>query len=76
MSQSFDLTRLTDTQRRLLRGEGTLEEWNATGMDLFNLGLVSLDPLADSLGKKTPYTLTPTGVDAAHRVREESPSPL
>lgn len=70
MNEMFDVSRLTDAQRLLLRGKGTLKAWNEMGTDFLNLGLVSFDPQAQSLGLKTPFRLTQKGLDVVRRIRE------
>lgn len=59
---------LTDNQKKALRGELSPEQYEAEGMDLLQLGLVTLDPLID--GPKA-FQLTREGVEMALKLRNE-----
>jgi len=64
-----NMPELTERQKAALRGELTLAEWDAIGMELFRLGIVGIDPLADMCGGKSAYVLTELGRKVARELR-------
>ena len=66
---------LNERQKKALRGELTLTEWNEVAPSLFEKGLVGFDPLADLVGKDTPYRLTKKGIEEALALRSQLATP-
>ena len=60
---------LTDREVAALRGELSYEDWQDMGMNLFAKGIVSFDPLAESM-LKNPFPLTPFGRELAQTLRK------
>lgn len=63
---------LTENQRKALRGELPLAEYEAEGMGLWKLGLVGIDPLATLAGGQSNFVLTERGIDVARGLRTEA----
>lgn len=60
---------LNERQKKALRGELSLEDWNEVAPSLFEERLVGFDPLAKLAGDKTEYRLTEKGIAEAKRLR-------
>jgi hypothetical protein len=63
------IDRLDAEQRNVLSGKGTYAMWGKQGMAFLQLGLVSMDPLADDGDHHARYKLTTDGIAAARRLR-------
>ena len=64
-----NIDNLTDQQIKGLKGHLSVGSWNKVGQSLFDLGLVCLDPLAESCGLPTSWVLTDDGVALAKELR-------